>query len=167
MADDLLRDVEQFLYAEARMLDERRFDDWYNLFTDDCRYWIPVMSTRMGGHGEIADANQMAHFDDSKRTLMLRIKRLSTDFAYAEDPPSRTVRVVTNVQAEAKDGGAEVTALSNLILYRTRLETTTDIFAGRREDVLRKKDGGGWSIARRKVVLAVNVLPANNLSVFF
>jgi 3-phenylpropionate/cinnamic acid dioxygenase small subunit len=167
MAGDLLRDVEQFLYAEARMLDERRFDDWYNLFTDDCRYWIPVMANRMGGEGEIADTTQMAHFDDSKRTLMLRIKRLSTDFAYAEDPPSRTVRVVTNVQAEPKNGGAEVTAYSNLILYRTRLETTTDIFAGRREDVLRKTDGGGWSIARRKVVLAVNVLSANNLSVFF
>jgi 3-phenylpropionate/cinnamic acid dioxygenase small subunit len=104
-------------------------------------------------------------FDDNKGTLTLRVKRLATNFAYAEDPPSRTVRVVSNVQTE-EGGNGEVKAFSNLILYRTRLETTTDIFAGRREDLLRR-NGAGFNIASRKVVLAVNVLPSNNLSVFF
>jgi 3-phenylpropionate/cinnamic acid dioxygenase small subunit len=168
MPGDLQREVEQFLYAEARMLDERRYDDWLNLFTNDCRYWVPVMSTRERGNAaaEISGNADLAHFDDTKGTLTLRIKRLATNFAYAEDPPSRTVRVVTNIQAEPAGGNDEVKAFSNLILYRTRLETTTDIFAARREDILRRT-GSGWNIASRKAVLAVNVLPSNNLSVFF
>jgi 3-phenylpropionate/cinnamic acid dioxygenase small subunit len=165
MLVDSLRDVEQFLYAEARMLDERRYEEWLALFTDDCRYWIPVVSTRERGEHEVAGDTELAHFDDTKRTLTLRIKRLLSDFAYAEDPPSRTVRVVSNIQVEER-GNDEVTAFSNLIVYRTRLETTTDILAGRRTDVLRRT-GSGWSIAYRKVVLAVNVVPSNNLSIFF
>lgn len=166
MSADLAREVEQFLYAEARLLDERRFEDWLGLFTQDCRYWVPLMSTReRGGGPEVSGDADLAHFDDNKGTLTLRIKRLATNFAYAEDPPSRTVRVVSNVQAEP-GGGGEVNAYSNLIVYRTRLETTTDIFAARREDVLRR-NGAGFHIARRKVLLAVNVLPSNNLSIFF
>jgi 3-phenylpropionate/cinnamic acid dioxygenase small subunit len=164
MSADLLRSVEQFLYAEARMLDERRFEEWLALFTDDCRYWVPIMSTRERGQREISDSSELAHFDDTKRTLTLRVKRLATNFAYAEDPPSRTVRMVGNV--EIAENGGEVTAFSNLIVYRTRLETTTDIYAARREDVLRQ-EGAGWRIARRKAVLAVNVLQSNNLSIFF
>jgi len=166
VADDLLREVEQFLYAEARLLDERRYEDWLALFTDDCRYWLPLMSTRENGEGEITGDADLAHFDDNKTTLTLRVKRLYTEFAYAERPPSRTVRVVSNVQVEPGSRDGEATAFSNLIVYRTRLETTTDIFAGRRTDVLRKADSG-WRIARRQVVLATNVLPANNLSIFF
>jgi ethylbenzene dioxygenase beta subunit len=167
MLVDLLRDVEQFLYTEARLLDERRYEEWLALFTDDCRYWVPTVATRMRADGDdVGDDAALAHFDDSKRTLTLRIKRVLSDFAYAEDPPSRTVHVVSNVQVEEGSAHAELTAHSNLIVYRTRLETTTDIFAGRRTDVLRR-NGGSWSIARRKVVLAVNVIPSNNLSIFF
>lgn len=167
MTADLLRDIEQFLYAEARLLDERRYEDWLALFTDDCRYWVPTVATRMRDDGgEVADATALAHFDDSKRTLTLRIKRLLTNFAYAEDPPSRTVRIVSNVQVDVPSGGGDVTVHSNLVLYCTRLETTTDLFAGRRTDVLRRTDAC-WNIARRTVVLAASVIPANNLSIFF
>ncbi len=166
MADDLAREVERFLYAEARLLDERRFDDWLALFTADCRYWLPLMATQeRGGGAEISGDTDLAHFDDNKGTLTLRVKRLAPNFAYAEDPPSRPVRMVSNVQAEDGHDGT-VRAFSNLIVYRTRLETMTDIFAGRRDDLLRR-NGAGFNIASRKVVLAVNVLPSNNLSIFF
>jgi 3-phenylpropionate/cinnamic acid dioxygenase small subunit len=166
MAGDLAREVEQFLYSEARLLDERRFDDWLDLFTSDCRYWVPLMSTReRDGGAEVSGNRDLAHFDDNKATLTLRVRRLATNFAFAEDPPSRTVRMVSNVQAEPGANG-EVNAFSNLVLYRSRLETTVNLFAARREDVLRR-NGAGFSIARRKVLLAANVLPANNLSSFF
>lgn len=166
IAPDLLREVEQFLYAEARLLDERQYEAWLELFTPDARYWVPTVATRMRDDGgEIADKRSLAHFDDSKRTLTLRIKRLLSGFAYAEDPPSRTVRIVSNVQIDPGDVNG-VTARSNLVLYRTRLETTTDILAARRTDVLRRAEAG-WTIAQRTVVLAANVIPANNLSVFF
>lgn len=165
MTADLSREVELFLYAEARLLDERRYEEWLALFTEDCRYFMPIRSTRERGEREVSDDRELAHFDDTKRTLTLRVRRLFTNFAYAEDPPSRTVHVVSNVEAEPA-GGAEVVARSNLIVYRSRLETTTDLFAGRREDLLRR-EGPAWSIARRKIVLANNVLQSNNLSIFF
>jgi 3-phenylpropionate/cinnamic acid dioxygenase small subunit len=162
---DLAREVELFLYAEARLLDERRYEEWLALFTEDCRYFMPIMSTRARGERDVSDDRELAHFDDTKRTLTLRVKRLATNFAYAEDPPSRTVHIVSNVEAET-GGGGDITARSNIVVHRTRLETTTDTFAGRREDVLRRT-GTGWSIARRKIVLATNVLQSNNLSIFF
>ena len=165
MTADLAREVERFLYAEARLLDERHYEKWLALFTEDCRYFMPIMTTRERGMREVSDDRELAHFDDNKRTLSLRVKRLATNFAYAEDPPSRTVRFVSNVEAELGAAG-EVMAHSAVMVYRTRLETTTDFFAGRRDDVLRR-DGSGWTIARRKITLATNVLQSNNLSIFF
>ncbi|MBQ12523.1 MAG: hypothetical protein CMJ45_13355, partial [Planctomyces sp.] len=46
MRDDVLRQVEQFLYREVRLLDSRQFHQWTELFADDLRYWIPMRSNR-------------------------------------------------------------------------------------------------------------------------
>ena len=46
MREALIREVEQFLYHEARLLDERRLHEWLDLLTDDVRYWMPVRTTR-------------------------------------------------------------------------------------------------------------------------
>ena len=86
--------------------------------------------------------------------------------AWAEDPPSRTRHLVTNVVIRPRATDAEYDVSSNFLLYRTRLETDLNIFAGCREDVLRKA-AGGWKIARRKIILDQNVILAKNLSVFF
>ncbi|HEX6210320.1 MAG TPA: aromatic-ring-hydroxylating dioxygenase subunit beta, partial [Methylomirabilota bacterium] len=61
---------------------------------------------------------------------------------------------------------AEVTVKSRFLVYRNRVETETDVLVGRREDVLRRVNGG-WKIARRRIVLDQNVLLAKNLTVFF
>jgi 3-phenylpropionate/cinnamic acid dioxygenase small subunit len=86
--------------------------------------------------------------------------------AWAEDPPSRTRHIVGNVRVKATGAAGEYAVTSSFLLYRTRLETDENLFAGRREDLLRRV-GGSFEIARRTIFLDQSVILAKNLSVFF
>ncbi len=103
---DLQHEIEQFLYREARLLDERRFHEWLDLLTDDVFYWMPVRETnqqRPEGfyqEGELA----VSYMNDNKDFLTARIKRLDTGQAHAETPPSRTRHLITNVEIELDRG---------------------------------------------------------------
>jgi 3-phenylpropionate/cinnamic acid dioxygenase small subunit len=179
MGQDIRREVEQFLYREARLLDERRFHQWLELLTDDIRYWMPVRTTRYpkGSKAiaildrdryeaeELAKEGELAVLDETKQTLSMRVARLDTGLAWAEDPPSRTRHIIANVEVEAGDKDSELKVYANFIVYRNRGETEQDFFVGRREDVLRQVDGT-WKIARRKIILDQNVLLAKNVSIF-
>ena len=168
VADPVLRHIERFLFREARLLDERRHDEWVDLFTDDVHYWMPVRRDkgRTPGKDEFAGEGELAFFDETKDTLQRRVAKLATGLAWAEEPPSRTRHLITNVDAEEGASDEEVRVYSNFIVYRTRLETKQDLFVGCREDVLRR-DGDSWKIARRKILLDMTVLFADNLSIFF
>jgi 3-phenylpropionate/cinnamic acid dioxygenase small subunit len=180
MREELLRDVEQFLYREARLLDERRFHEWLELFTDDVRYWMAGRSSRYprsskaitvldrdrSQESDVATEDELAILDETKVTLAGRIARLDTGMAWAEDPPSRTRHIIANIEVEPGDTAPELKVYSNFIVYRTRAETEQDFYVGARQDVLRRVDGM-WKIARRKLVLDQNVLLAKNASIFF
>jgi 3-phenylpropionate/cinnamic acid dioxygenase small subunit len=180
MTDELLRDVEQFLYREARLLDARRFHEWLELFTDDVRYWmvgrtsryprsskaITVLGPDRRTETDLDIEDELAILDENKVTLSGRIARLETGMAWAEDPPSRTRHLITNIEVEPGDAASELTVYSNFLVYRTRAETEQDFYIGARQDVLRRVDGA-WKIARRKLVLDQNVLLPKNVSVFF
>src|SRR5688572_11640103 len=99
---ELQREIEQFLYEEAELLDDRRLHDWLALLTDDIRYRMPTRDNRVRREQskELSGETEMAYFDDDKRTLVQRVKRLDTGLAWAEDPPSRTRHLVTNVRIE-------------------------------------------------------------------
>ena len=173
VAPDLARllvkqEVEEFLYHEAELLDERRYEEWLDLFTEDTRYWMPMRRnvpadeldrefTREG-----ADVNW---FDEGKDTLTRRVKQIRTGVHWAEQPPSRICHIVSNVQI-LEAGPDEIRVKSRFLLYRNRVETETDFLVGKREDLLRRVDGG-FRIARRKIVLDQNVLLAKNLTFFF
>lgn len=170
---ELTRQVEQFLYYEARLLDERKFDEWIKLFTDDVRYWMPVVYTRERGAREVGSEVDSAWYDDDKTTLSLRVKRLYTEYAWAEEPPSRTCRIVSNVEVrESQGNGGELDVYSKFLTYKNRLEHETNVFAGTREDRLRRVDpdeagGAEFRISRRKIVIAQSVLQSKNISIFF
>jgi biphenyl 2,3-dioxygenase beta subunit len=165
----LRQEVEDFLYYEAELLDERRFREWLELFADDARYFMPV---RHNPHARPEDPSQELsapgeehYFDDTKETLRRRVERLYSPTAWAEVPPSRTRHLVSNVRLE-RDDGREIEVHSNFLVYRTRLETDQDIFVGARRDTLRRVDGG-FKIARRTIILDQAVLAAKNISIFF
>ena len=180
MQDDVLRQVEQFLYREARLLDSRQFRRWIDLLADDLRYWIPMRSNRYsaasksisildGSRYEEADLSKesdQAFMDEDKGSLRRRVDRLDTGMAWAEDPPSRTRHLISNVEVEPGERESEVKVYSNFIMYRSRGETEEDFYVGSREDVLRNVDGS-WQLASRKIVFEQNVLSAKNLSNFF
>jgi 3-phenylpropionate/cinnamic acid dioxygenase small subunit len=108
----------------------------------------------------------LAILDETKVTLQARIARLDTGMAWAEDPPSRTRHMISNIEVEEGDTASELQVYSNYLVYRTRGETEQDFYIGRREDILRYS-GGAWKIARRKIILDQNVLLAKNVSIFF
>ena len=180
MQDDVLRQVEQFLYREARLLDSRQFRRWIDLLADDLRYWIPMRSNRYSAasksisildgsryeEDDLSKESDQAFMDEDKGSLRRRVDRLDTGMAWAEDPPSRTRHLISNVDVEPGEGEAEVKVYSNFIMYRSRGETEEDFYVGSREDVLRNVDGS-WQLASRKIVFEQNVLSAKNLSNFF
>ena len=177
---DLIRSVEQFLYREARLLDERRFHDWLGLFTDDVHYWMTARGNRYPRSSKALasldndrradeDPNsteEFALFDEDIRTLTARVARLDTGMAWAEDPPSHTCHLISNIAVLEGGRDTQVTVHSNFILYRTRGESEQDFYVGRRQDILRWS-GGDWRIAYRKILLPQHVLSAKNASNFF
>jgi 3-phenylpropionate/cinnamic acid dioxygenase small subunit len=180
MRPDLVLEMEQFLFREARLLDECRFQEWLNLLTDDIRYWMPSMSSRYGASSkaftplereprerpELSDENELALLDETKDSLARRVARLDSGMAWSEEPPSRTCRFISNVIVDESDTDAGLIVRSNFILYRTRGDLERDFYVGSRQDVLRSVDGS-WKIAYRKILVPQNVLAAKNVSSFF
>ena len=161
----LYHEIKQFLYAEARLLDEGLFDEWLGLFTDDCHYWMPVRETTMAVEDSVRGKDEIPIFDDDKSFLTARVSRLTkTPLAHAEQPRSRTRHFLTNVTITAQQE-AEVEVASNIIVYQSRLERTESYFVGKRDDRLRRA-GATWQIARRKIVLDQTLIP-RTLSIFF
>lgn len=164
---ELWHELMQFYINEAWLLDERRFREWLDLFTDDVFYFMPrrLNVHRSETERELTPVGDLAIFEDDKTYLRMRVERLETGMAWGEDPPSRTRHLVGNLIAEPLPGG-EVQAKTAFLLYRSHHETEENVFAGYRDDLLRPADDG-WKIARRTIVLDANVILAKNLSVFF
>lgn len=155
-----------FYIREAWLLDERKFREWLALFTDDVLYFMPRRKNvpRREAHRELTELGDLAILEEDKRYLTMRVARLDTGMAWAEDPPSRTRHLIGNLEAEPLENG-EVRARTAFLVYRSHLETDHQLLSGCREDRLRRVDGE-WKVARRTIVLDANVLLDKNLSVF-
>ncbi len=169
----LAQEITEFLYAEAELLDERRYDEWLALLSEDIRYWMPMRrnvkyddTTREFTR----EREDISWFDEGKDTLGRRVRQIQTGIHWAEEPRSRITHMVSNVQllevVPGVDEPREVLVKSRFLIYRNRVETETDLLVGKREDTLRR-DGSGWLIARRKIILDQNVLLTKNLTFFF
>ncbi|MET7994575.1 3-phenylpropionate/cinnamic acid dioxygenase subunit beta [Amycolatopsis sp. NPDC005232] len=162
---DTVAEVTEFLYREALALDERRFRDWLAMLADDIRYEVPVRVTRESLAGwELSPTSRI--FDDDRDTLEVRIQRLETDFAWAEQPPSRTRHFVTNVLADPGEQANEFLVSSNCFLYRSRGDSPTpSLYSLARKDVVRRTPDG-WRLARRWAAFDQSLINAHNLSIF-
>jgi len=167
------QEVEEFLYGEAELLDERRYEEWLDLFTEDARYWMPMRRNVPAAELErefTREGVDVNWFDEGKETLARRVGQIRTGVHWAEEPPSRICHMISNVQIlsmrPAGPAPTEVAVKSRFLVYRNRVETETDVLVGKREDVLRRVDGC-WKIARRKIVLDQSVLLTKNLTFFF
>lgn len=169
-------EVEQIYYEEADLLDEGRYVDWLELMADDLDYWMPTRTNRLRRQQalSIASRGEAAFYDETKESLAWRIRRFDSGMAWAEDPPSRTRHLISNVRVRHADPGSEagftdrdLVAHSVFLLYRNRLEREVGVYAGKRTDVLRRSEDGRLLIARREILLDQNILLAKNISTFF
>lgn len=104
-------EVVRFIYREARLLDEKRFDEWYELFTDDGYYWVPLSP----GQTDPLAHNSLAYED--KLLLKLRIERLKLPTAYSQKPASRCLHVLQLPEVERSDDARGEVFMRTPFLY--------------------------------------------------
>jgi ethylbenzene dioxygenase beta subunit len=164
---DQLQEVTAFLNYEARLLDEELYHEWLDLFTEDAHYWVPGIENRARRDPDrLPSPDRMAYFDDTVDDLKRRITRLMASTAWAEDPPTRHLHVVSNVEVDGPNEVGELFVRSVFVNYRGQSDVQEATLYGRREDRLRREHGQ-LRIARRHVFLRHNVLPAKNINTFF
>jgi len=159
-------EVVEFLEDEATLLDGGRLLEWLALMAPDLRYQMPVRSTRdLVDGSEFADG--MFLFDETILTLGIKATRLAaTMSAWAEKPPSRTRRHVTNIRVFRTGSSAEYEVTSSLLLLRNRYqEPKYEIISARRVDILRRQDSA-LKLARRLIYSDQATLGTQNLAVF-
>lgn len=155
--------AERFLVAEARLLDERRFDEWEDLFTDDAVYWLPI-DPAQDPSGSVSII-----YDDRKR-LHERVYRLLKTPVLDQNPPSRTIHFVSNVEVVPGDAAGEAFVRCTQLITEIRPGgpgqaglNAPRMLAARCEYRLRRADGG-WKIVQKKMVLLNSDEPHYNLS---
>ncbi len=152
-----------FLAKEAKLLDERRFDEWFDMLDDDILYHIPIREARLDYDQEWTGGAYRIR--DDKGLIKVRIDRLKSGHAWAETPPSRTLRVVGSVLVDAQ-GDDEITVESAILIYRQRgHDAPGEVVPARREDVLRIKDGK-VTLLRRTARITEVLLTTPNLNIF-
>lgn len=164
-------EISEFLYQEARLLDERLWEQWLALWTPDATYSMPTRRTQeptsesRGVDDELTPPGGAWWFDDSMTSLETRVIKLRTGKAWAEEPPSRTRRFVTNVELLGIDHDDGVLVRSNLLLYRGRRDSDVEWFScARRDSISRAADG--LRLSARSVIIDSNVVLADNLVLF-
>jgi benzoate/toluate 1,2-dioxygenase subunit beta len=152
---ELLSDIEQFIYREARLADEHDYDAWEALWTDDAVYWVPYAGD------DIDPERQMSIIYDNRARIGTRVKQLKTGKRHAQSPPSRVRRIVSNVELLGEQDG-DVLAGANFVAYESR-ERGITLWAGRSEYRLRRA-GNSLRMAAKKVVLVDNDRPLHTLA---
>jgi 3-phenylpropionate/cinnamic acid dioxygenase small subunit len=155
----------QFLCQEADLLDRRQFEPWLGLLHPDLQYVIPVRLTVNSDELDAEFSPHSVHSSDSYQSIEMRVRRLQTEHAFAENPPSRTNRLISNIAVRAHDEH-DTDVRSKFLLYRSHGGSTTyELVTGTRHDVLRDV-AGEFKLVRRTIYLAHTTLPTLNLGVF-
>lgn len=160
--------ITQFLYLEASLLDDWRFRDWLAQLDDEIVYTMRTTvnaQTRDRRKGKQPPTTWI--FNDNKDQLERRIARLETGMAWAEEPPSRTRHMVSNIHITETDQADVFAVRVNYLLYRAQKERDETFYIGTRIDKVRRLDGEQWRLLAREIVLDQAVITSHNLSVLF
>ena len=142
--------VEEFLYEEAALLDEWRLRDWLELLTDDIVYEVPSTDAPDGD-----SRSTLFIVADNAERLHMRVEQLLGKSAWAENPKSRTRRMISNVRIREVNGDSlKITA--NFVVYRMR-SGHIDTYIGRYEHTLVQHDGA-LKIRYRRAILDLEAL---------
>lgn len=143
--------IEDFLYAEADLLDNWRLNEWFALFDPEATgYFIPTTDLPGGDPGK--DLYLIA---DDMTKLRSRVDQLLSGVTWAENPKSRTRRMISNVKIDGADGNV-VRIRANFVVYRLRFEKIDPYIGEYRYKLNIKSDG--FTILERRVVLDLEAL---------
>lgn len=171
--------IEQFYYREARLLDERRYQDWLALVSEDATYtmpgrYVPQRDPALRGTQDFlaveaelqsGDVDSLPLREENYFILALRVDRAFKQNSWGDNPPPRTRRHITNVELLGGDSG-EWRVCSNFLLNYSRHGRDNFLYSGQRRDTLREIDAD-FRIARREVILDWNVITAPTAALFF
>lgn len=155
VSNDQKREIEEFLYAEAEMLDSRHFSEWLEVLADDIHYYSPVRYKVF--EEEVRAGNTAGYsgaiFDENKDRMTIRVTKLIRGRDVIERPASMIRRLVTNIRVKQEDENT-FRVLSNFYITRNRADYQVDTYTGERDDLIRRKANSyGWEIARRNILL--------------
>ncbi len=165
----LQQEVEQFLYQEARLLDERRLEEWLDLLAEELHYWMPMRRNIKFGDWDLeftSHETEINWFDEGKDILAGRIRQINTGVHWPEEPVSRFEHIVSNVEVVGVEGD-EIRVNSKFFCYQNRLQDEVNQWVGRREDLLRRDPDTKFKIVKRKIILAQNVMLPKVVNTFF
>ena len=162
-------EVQDFLFKEARLLDERKLDEWIDLLAEDIHYFAPITRNIKFSDWDLEYSDpesEISYFDEGKDILEGRVRQLKTGVHWAEEPVSRFDHIISNVEIVRAEGD-KVEVNTKFICYQQRLQDEVNWFVGRRYDLLRRDPDTGFKIVKRKILLAQNVLLAKVVNTFF
>ncbi len=151
--------VTALIHHEARLLDERRYDDWVALFAEDARYWVPVSPAMQ------SPREGPSHFHDDIQVLRVRTHRLANPRAFGAEPPPRTAHIISGITVE-EDGDMIIAGSSQIMLeYRNRdgFEADSRVFGGRVTHHLRR-GGDDFRIVVKRIDLVNAEGPFNAMA---
>lgn len=179
---ELQHEIEQWYYREARMLDGREYRKWLGLCAPEIRYIVPgrsnpLVDNRLRGSEDMIsverelegrDSDGLPIRDETFPYLMVRVERAYKPNSWADNPPSRTRRIVGNIEITGIEGD-QISVVSAFHLHWARPGSPSYLYAGQRRDVLRRADGaapGDLHILRREVVLDMADIEFPTLGLF-
>lgn len=165
----LLRECTDFLFHEAELLDAWNLDAWIALLTPDIDYRMPVRTTRMKENGD-GFSRKAYVLEEDIGSIRMRAKRLASEFAWSENPRTRTRHMVSNVRVVVEDAAGDtagcINVKSNVAVFCHRGdEPAPVILTGERQDVL-QNTGDGLRLKRRVVLLDTTVIGMDAFSIF-
>jgi benzoate/toluate 1,2-dioxygenase subunit beta len=164
-AEDQLREIEAFLFLEARLADESRYDEWEALVTDDMHYWVPA------GPAVGQPSDSLSYVNDNRARLATRMRQLRTGKRHAQTPVSPMRRLITNIEVldstatGTTSDGDEYRVGSNFVLYELAAQATHQlrIWPGRTTHTLRRVDGE-LRMAAKVIELVTATEPQPNMT---
>ena len=168
VSQDVFFEVAAFLNKEARLLDEERFEEWLGLIHEDIHYWMPGIENRRRENPlkqGFYDKDHMAYFDDSLRDLQRRVARFRQPSAWAENPATRNVHHVSNVEAFVAQAPNTYEVYSTFSSIRSRGLDEEYVIYGRRYDTLIRTESG-LKLLKRLILIPNATLSCKNINTF-
>ena len=173
------RALERFYFHEARLLDNRQYQQWLGLVSEQISYLMPSrvnvqVDNRARGNEDMIsvehelegeDSMGCPHREEGYILLMLRAERAYKINSWSENPPARTRRIVGNIEL-MEHSSDTLSVLSNFHLYYARPGSDTIVYSGQRRDTLLSQTDG-FRIVRREVVLDYAAIELPTLGLFF